>query len=118
MTEQSQSVLYCSFCGKSAQEVKTIIASIVAKPTVIICNECVDMCAEILKNVLKIQSVHTVLNDDKRILEEDERILTEVSQIFTPTPYKGTFMQTLEVAAGFAKMYTKHRKQPWPPKKS
>jgi ClpX C4-type zinc finger len=34
---------YCSFCGKSQDEVLKLIAG----PTVFICNECVDLCAEI-----------------------------------------------------------------------
>ena len=36
----------CSFCGKSQKQVKTLIAG----PGVYICNECVDLCAEILAN--------------------------------------------------------------------
>jgi hypothetical protein len=36
--------LYCSFCGKSQNEVKKLIAG----PTVFICDECVEMCAKIL----------------------------------------------------------------------
>jgi hypothetical protein len=36
-------VLYCSFCGKSQNDV----AKLVAGPTVHICNECVDLCHEI-----------------------------------------------------------------------
>ena len=35
--------LYCSFCGKSQDEVRKLIAG----PTVFICNECVDLCADI-----------------------------------------------------------------------
>ena len=34
----------CSFCGKTDREVRKIIAG----PTVMICNECVDLCSEIL----------------------------------------------------------------------
>ena len=36
--------LHCSFCGKSQKEVKKLIAG----PTVYICNECVDLCNEII----------------------------------------------------------------------
>lgn len=35
--------LYCSFCGKSQHEVRMLITSFSAN----ICNECVDICAEI-----------------------------------------------------------------------
>ena len=36
--------LYCSFCGKSQHEVRKLIAG----PTVYICNECVELCKDIL----------------------------------------------------------------------
>ena len=36
---------YCSFCGKSQHEVKKLIAG----PTVFICDECVDLCVDIIK---------------------------------------------------------------------
>jgi ATP-dependent Clp protease ATP-binding subunit ClpX len=38
-------VLYCSFCGKSQHEVKKLIAG----PSVFICDECVDLCEDIIK---------------------------------------------------------------------
>jgi ATP-dependent Clp protease ATP-binding subunit ClpX len=34
----------CSFCGKSQKQVKALVAG----PGVYICNECIDLCAEIL----------------------------------------------------------------------
>jgi hypothetical protein len=39
-----RNTLYCSFCGKSQHQVKTLIAG----PTVFICNECVHACMEII----------------------------------------------------------------------
>lgn len=42
---ESRSTLYCSFCGKSQHEVKKLIAG----PTVFICDECVDLCTDIIK---------------------------------------------------------------------
>ena len=36
--------LYCSFCGKSQHEVRKLIAG----PTVFICNECVELCLDII----------------------------------------------------------------------
>ena len=36
--------LYCSFCGKSQKEVRKLIAG----PTVYICNECIELCNEII----------------------------------------------------------------------
>lgn len=44
MAKKSENKLNCSFCGKSQDEVKKLIAG----PTVYICNECVDLCNEIL----------------------------------------------------------------------
>jgi ATP-dependent Clp protease ATP-binding subunit ClpX len=38
-------VLYCSFCGKSQHEVKKLIAG----PTVFICDECIDLCSDIIQ---------------------------------------------------------------------
>ena len=45
MKVESQSdKLHCSFCGKSQDEVKKLIAG----PSVYICNECVDLCNDII----------------------------------------------------------------------
>ena len=40
----SKNTLYCSFCGKSQNEVRKLIAG----PTVFICAECVELCADII----------------------------------------------------------------------
>lgn len=40
----SKSTLYCSFCGKSQHEVRKLIAG----PTVFICDECVELCTDIV----------------------------------------------------------------------
>src|ERR1700751_3840651 len=41
----SKSTLYCSFCGKSQHEVRKLIAA----PTVFICDECVELCMDIIR---------------------------------------------------------------------
>ena len=41
----SKNILYCSFCGKSQHEVRKLIAG----PTVFICDECVELCMDIIK---------------------------------------------------------------------
>ena len=41
----AKNTLYCSFCGKSQHEVRKLIAG----PNVFICNECVELCADIIK---------------------------------------------------------------------
>ena len=45
----SKNTLYCSFCGKSQHEVKKLIAG----PTVFICDECVELCMDIIKEESK-----------------------------------------------------------------
>jgi len=44
----SEKVLYCSFCGKSQHEVKKLIAG----PSVFICDECVELCNDIVRDEL------------------------------------------------------------------
>ena len=63
--------LYCSFSGKSQKEVKKLIAG----PTVFVCDECVELCMDIIKedtknnkikvkqNIPKPREINTVLND-------------------------------------------------------
>jgi ATP-dependent Clp protease ATP-binding subunit ClpX len=46
MVRRSEEVLRCSFCGKSQNEVRKLIAG----PTVYICNECIDICNEIISD--------------------------------------------------------------------
>ena len=63
--------LFCSFCGKSQKEVKKLIAG----PTVFVCDECVELCMDIIKedsknnkikakqNILKPKEINSILND-------------------------------------------------------
>ena len=51
--------LHCSFCGKSQHEVKKLIAG----PTVFICDECVDLCTDIIKE----ESKTTLLKSSKDV---------------------------------------------------
>jgi ATP-dependent Clp protease ATP-binding subunit ClpX len=44
-TGDGKNTLYCSFCGKSQHEVRKLIAG----PTVFICDECVDLCTDIIR---------------------------------------------------------------------
>ena len=67
----SKNTLYCSFCGKSQHEVRKLIAG----PTVFICDECVELCMDIIREehksglvkssdgVPRPSEICTVLND-------------------------------------------------------
>ena len=47
--DDNNNSLYCSFCGKSQHEVKKLIAG----PTVFVCDECVELCMDIIKDESK-----------------------------------------------------------------
>lgn len=49
----SDRLLYCSFCGKSQHEVRKLIAG----PSVFICDECVDLCNDIIREEIQDKSV-------------------------------------------------------------
>ena len=63
----SGKILYCSFCGKSQHEVKKLIAG----PSVFICDECVELCNDIIREELeeKAASARSHLPKPKEILE-------------------------------------------------
>ncbi|WP_117309659.1 ATP-dependent Clp protease ATP-binding subunit ClpX [Stenotrophomonas sp. G4] len=60
-------ILYCSFCGKSQHEVRKLIAG----PSVFICDECVELCNDIIREELeeKAQSARSSLPKPREILE-------------------------------------------------
>lgn len=51
----SKNTLYCSFCGKSQHEVRKLIAG----PTVFICDECVELCTDIIREENRAPSMST-----------------------------------------------------------
>jgi len=63
MAEKSTSdkLLYCSFCGKSQHEVRKLIAG----PSVFICDECIDLCNDIIKE--EVQAETTDRNGGKHL---------------------------------------------------
>ncbi|SFB82801.1 ATP-dependent Clp protease ATP-binding subunit ClpX [Marinospirillum celere] len=60
--KSNDKLLYCSFCGKSQDEVKKLIAG----PSVYICDDCVSLCTDIIRNELQ----------DEELGEENERLPT------------------------------------------
>jgi ATP-dependent Clp protease ATP-binding subunit ClpX len=58
----SEKTLYCSFCGKSQHEVKKLIAG----PSVFICDECIDLCNDIVREELP-QGVLVKADDADRL---------------------------------------------------
>ena len=48
----SDRLLYCSFCGKSQHEVRKLIAG----PSVFICDECVELCNDIIREEIQEKS--------------------------------------------------------------
>ncbi|MFD1217887.1 MULTISPECIES: ATP-dependent Clp protease ATP-binding subunit ClpX [Microbulbifer] len=73
MTDQSSGedngkLLYCSFCGKSQQEVRKLIAG----PSVYICDECVELCTDIIREEVQ----ESVDGDDGRLPTPQE--ITEI----------------------------------------
>lgn len=61
-----EKVLYCSFCGKSQHEVKKLIAG----PSVYICDECVDLCNDIIK-----EEIQETQEEEERALPTPKEIL-------------------------------------------
>ncbi|MEG2940911.1 MAG: AAA family ATPase, partial [Thermomonas sp.] len=66
-TGDSTKILYCSFCGKSQHEVRKLIAG----PSVFICDECVELCNDIIREELeeKAQSTRSSLPKPREILD-------------------------------------------------
>lgn len=58
-------LLYCSFCGKSQHEVRKLIAG----PSVFICDECVDLCNDIIREEVQEDSTDT---DSERLPKPNE----------------------------------------------
>jgi ATP-dependent Clp protease ATP-binding subunit ClpX len=54
-----EKTLYCSFCGKSQHEVKKLIAG----PSVFVCDECIELCNEIIRDELPASTEVIVKND-------------------------------------------------------
>jgi ATP-dependent Clp protease ATP-binding subunit ClpX len=67
-----EKTLYCSFCGKSQHEVKKLIAG----PSVFICDECIDLCNDIIRDELP--AVGELGKDEKTDLPTPSEIKTNL----------------------------------------
>ncbi len=70
----TEKTLFCSFCGKSQHEVKKLIAG----PSVFICDECIDLCNEIIRDELPNAAVS--LKGEKGELPTPKEIKTNLDQ--------------------------------------
>ena len=70
-SKNSKTTLFCSFCGKSQHEVRKLIAG----PTVFICDECVELCMDIIKEENK--GVKVSKNSNVETPKELYRLLNE-----------------------------------------
>ena len=96
---------YCSFCGKSIHEIEKLISG----PTAYICNECVDLCQDIIKEETKApkSSALTTENENAQLkkalkkarkiiellitsrsseIKEADAVLKNINTILTPEP--------------------------------
>lgn len=83
-SDNTKNTLYCSFCGKSQHEVRKLIAG----PTVFICDECVELCTDIIREESKTtlvksgdgvpvpREINAVLNDYVIGQERAKRVLS------------------------------------------
>lgn len=103
---KTNSTLYCSFCGKSQHEVNKLIAG----PTVFICNECVDLCTDIIREETKSNFVKSgegvpapkeilnVLNDYVIGQEKAKRVLSVAVHNHYKRLSHGTKASDVEIA--------------------
>ena len=64
-TEDNGKLLYCSFCGKSQHEVRKLIAG----PSVYVCDECVELCNDIIREELQESNEET---ENRKLKQEIE----------------------------------------------
>ncbi|MBB5017741.1 ATP-dependent Clp protease ATP-binding subunit ClpX [Chitinivorax tropicus] len=72
MSDSNEKMLYCSFCGKSQHEVRKLIAG----PQVFICDECIELCNDIIREETQGQS-----NEDKVTGENKLPVPSEIRSI-------------------------------------
>ena len=70
--DDGSKLLYCSFCGKSQHEVRKLIAG----PSVFICDECVDLCNDIIREEVQ-ESSSSAKQDHLPVPQEIKAILDD-----------------------------------------
>ena len=70
--EDKGKLLYCSFCGKNQNEVRKLIAG----PSVFICDECVDLCNDIIREEIQ-EAAGSPASERLPIPHEINKILDE-----------------------------------------
>jgi len=68
MAEDKEKSLFCSFCGKNQHEVKKLIAG----PSVFVCDECIDLCNDIIKEESKELNEEIVKTESEQLLSPKE----------------------------------------------
>ena len=71
--DQEEKKLFCSFCGKNQSEVKKLIAG----PSVYICDECVSLCNDIIKEDLSVSDSSDEFEEKLPVPEEIKATLDE-----------------------------------------
>src|SRR5574343_709697 len=72
----NEKLLYCSFCGKSQHEVQRLIAG----PQVYICNECVDLCGDIIRDETEVKIGDTAESGAPPALPTPQEIRSTLDQ--------------------------------------
>lgn len=86
---RSEKMLFCSFCGKSQHEVSKLIAG----PSVYICNECVDLCNDIIRQEPEAEVAGKKASDDLpiphaiKLTLDDYVIGQEKPKKYSPLPF-------------------------------
>jgi hypothetical protein len=83
--KDSESIIYCSFCGKSQYEVRRLIAG----PAVFVCDECTDICASIIVQESKPEELENLFPALYGIFRTDEK---------NPSKIKDQILRSIEFA--------------------